>query len=62
MAKNAHPKKFCAVIEHMTQVVIDLSKQDDKNFLRVKKAEGRYGSQTYQRREYAVKGLQIDIP
>lgn len=46
----------------MTQVVIDLSKQDDKNFLRVKKAGGRYGSQTYQRREYAVKGLQIDIP
>jgi len=61
MAKNAHPKEFCAIIEHMTQVVIELSKVEDKNFLEVKKAGGRYNSQTYQRREYLAKGLQIDI-
>lgn len=61
MAKSAHPKEFCTIVEHMTQVVIDLSKQDDKNFLRVKKAGGRYNAQTYQRREYRVNGLQIDI-
>ncbi|MEM3577671.1 MAG: hypothetical protein QXX51_04365 [Candidatus Bathyarchaeia archaeon] len=61
MAKNAHPKEFCAIIEHMTQVVIDLSRQGDKNFLQIKKAGGRYNPQTYQRREYTVKGLQIDV-
>ncbi|MEM2105695.1 MAG: hypothetical protein QXV21_04410 [Candidatus Bathyarchaeia archaeon] len=61
MAKNAHPKEFCAIIEHMTQVVIDLSRQGDKNFLQIKKAGGRYKPQTYQRREYMVKGLQIDV-
>jgi len=61
MAKNAHPKEFCAMIEHMTQVVIDLSKEDNKTFLGVRKAGGRYNPQTYQRREYAVKGFQIDI-
>jgi hypothetical protein len=61
MAKNAHPKEFCAIIEHMTQVVIDLSRQGDKNFLQVKKAGGRYNPQTYQRREYTVEDLKIDI-
>jgi KaiC/GvpD/RAD55 family RecA-like ATPase len=61
MAKNAHPKEFCAMIEHMTQVVIDLSKRDNKNFLEVRKAGGRYDPQTYQQREYMVKGFQIDI-
>jgi len=61
MAKNAHPKEFCAMIEHMTQVVIDLSKKDDENFLEVKKAGGRYNTQTYQRHEYVVKDSQIDI-
>jgi KaiC/GvpD/RAD55 family RecA-like ATPase len=61
MAKNAHPKEFCAMIEHMTQVVVDLSKKEEKNFLEVKKAGGRYDSQTYQRHEYVVKGFQIDI-
>jgi len=61
MAKNAHPKEFCAVIEHMTQVVIELSNMENKNFLRIKKAGGRYDHQTYQQREYSVKGLQIDI-
>lgn len=61
MAKNAHPKEFCAIIEHMTQVVIELSKMENKNFLRVKKAGGRYDPQTYQQREYSVKDLQINI-
>jgi KaiC/GvpD/RAD55 family RecA-like ATPase len=61
MAKNAHPKEFCAMIEHMTQVVIDLSKTDDKNFLQVRKAGERYDPQTYQKREYTAKGLNIDI-
>jgi KaiC/GvpD/RAD55 family RecA-like ATPase len=61
MAKNAHPQEFCAIIEHMTQVVIDLSKSEDKNFLDIKKAGGRYEPQTYQRHEFVAKGLQIDI-
>jgi len=61
MAKNAHPKEFCALIEHMTQVVIDLTKQENKNFLWIKKAGGRYNPQTYTRREYTVDGLNIEI-
>lgn len=61
IAKNAHPKEFSAMIEHMTQVVIELTKRDDKNFLTVKKAGGRYDSSTYQKREYVVKDFQIDI-
>lgn len=61
IAKNAHPKEFSAIIEHITQVVIDLSKSEDKLFLEVKKAGGRYNRQTYQRREYTVKELQINI-
>ncbi|MEM3783695.1 MAG: hypothetical protein QXY88_01505 [Candidatus Bathyarchaeia archaeon] len=61
MAKNAHPKEFCALIEHMTQVVIDLTRQENKNFLWIKKAGGRYNPQTYMRREYAVDGMQIEV-
>jgi KaiC/GvpD/RAD55 family RecA-like ATPase len=61
MARNAHPKEFCAMIDHMTQVVIDLSKREGKNFLQVRKAGGRYDSQTYQLHEYLVKDLEIDI-
>jgi KaiC/GvpD/RAD55 family RecA-like ATPase len=61
MAKNAHPKEFGAMIEHMTQVVIDLSKAGNKNFLEIRKAGGRYEPQTYLKHEYVVKGSQIDI-
>lgn len=61
MAKNAHPREFSAMIEHITQVVIDLSKVENKTFIEVKKAGGRYDPQTFQRRAYRVKGLQIDI-
>ncbi|MGQ9550931.1 MAG: hypothetical protein ACUVUE_00755 [Candidatus Bathycorpusculaceae bacterium] len=61
MAKNAHPKEFSAMIEHMTQVVIDLSKHSEKNFLKIKKAGGRYEPKTYQQREYSVDGLHVDI-
>lgn len=59
IAKSAHPEEFCAIIEHMTQVVIDLSREGDKRFLEVKKAGGRYDHQTYQRRQYTAKGLEI---
>jgi hypothetical protein len=45
----------------MTQVVIDLSRKDDKNSLVIRKAGGRYDPQTYQKRDYTVKDLQIDI-
>jgi KaiC/GvpD/RAD55 family RecA-like ATPase len=61
IAKNAHPKEFCALIEHITQVVIDLTKADGKRFIEVKKAGGRYNPETYQRREYSVGGLKIEF-
>jgi hypothetical protein len=49
------------MIEHMTQVVIDLSKVDSKKFLEIRKAGGRYDPQTYQKCEYSVKDLEISI-
>ncbi len=61
IAKNAHPKEFCALIEHITQVVIDLNREGEKRFLEVKKAGGRYSQQTYQRHEYSVDGLKIRL-
>jgi KaiC/GvpD/RAD55 family RecA-like ATPase len=61
VAKNAHPKEFCAIIEHITQVVIEFSKEGAKRFLEVKKAGWRYGPETFQRHEYTVKGLKIEI-
>jgi KaiC/GvpD/RAD55 family RecA-like ATPase len=61
IAKNAHPREFCAMIEHMTQVVVDLSKVDNKTFIEVRKAGGRYDPETFQRHAYRVKGFQIDI-
>jgi KaiC/GvpD/RAD55 family RecA-like ATPase len=59
--KHAHPQEFIAAIEHMTQIVIDLSKQGDKLILQIKKAGERYDSSTYQNREYKVKGLTITL-
>jgi KaiC/GvpD/RAD55 family RecA-like ATPase len=61
VAKNAHPREFCAVFEHMTQVVIELSKEGIKRYIEVKKGGARYDPQTYQRREYLTDGLKIKI-
>lgn len=61
IAKNAHPKEFRALLEHMTQVVIDLTKEGEKRFLEIRKAGGRYDPQTYQRHEYSVDGLKIEF-
>jgi len=60
VAKNAHPKEFTAAIEHMTQVVIDLSK-DGRPTLQVKRAGERYDPKTFEKREYRVKALKIDL-
>jgi len=59
--KHAHPREFLASLEHTTQVVVDLSKQDGKLTLQIKKAGGRYSPETYQPREYNVKGLSITL-
>jgi hypothetical protein len=61
LAKNAHPQEFCAIIEHMTQVVIELSKKGNKRILEVKKAGGRYNSKTYKPEEYSAKDLEITL-
>lgn len=59
IAKNAHPAEFCAIFEHMTQVVIELSKETTKRFLEVKKGGTRYTPSTYERREYVTDGLEV---
>ncbi len=61
LAKNAHPKEFSALIEHITQVVMDLSKEEGKRFVEVRKAGARYNAETYERHEYSVNGLKIDV-
>ena len=61
IAKNAHPKEFVALIEHITQVVVDLTKQGEKRFLEVRKAGSRYDPQSFQRHEYFVHELKIDF-
>ena len=53
--------EFLAAIEHMTQVVIDLDKEENKLALQIKKAGGRYDPQTYRSKEYNVKGLKIAV-
>lgn len=59
--KGAHPKEFIATIEHMTQVVLDLTKEQEKTFLTVKKGGSRYSPLTYRRREYTTDGLKISF-
>jgi len=59
--KQAHSKEFLATIEHMTQVVIDLDKEEDKLLLQIRKAGGRYDPLTYQRKEYKVEGLSVTV-
>jgi len=59
--KNAHPTEFIATIEHITQVVIDLSKEQSRTFLTVKKGGSRYLPSTYKPREYVTNGLQISF-
>jgi KaiC/GvpD/RAD55 family RecA-like ATPase len=61
IAKNAHSKEFRSLMEHITQVVIDLSKVGEKRFLEIKKAGSRYDLQTYQRHEYSVHDLKIEF-
>jgi KaiC/GvpD/RAD55 family RecA-like ATPase len=61
LIKSAHPTEFVATIEHMTQVVIDLSVEREQTFLSVKKGGRRYSPSTYKRREYSVDGLKIEF-
>lgn len=62
LVRSAHPREFSALIEHITQVVVNLSKEGEKRFVEVRKAGGRYNPKTYQRREYSVEGLKIEFP
>jgi KaiC/GvpD/RAD55 family RecA-like ATPase len=59
--KSAHHPEFIATIEHMTQVVIDLSKEQERTFLTVKKGGRRYLPSTYKRREYTTDGSEISF-
>lgn len=59
--RNAHNKEFLAAIEHTTQVVIELNREDNKRFLQVRKAGGRYNPKTYDAYSYTVDGLAVSI-
>lgn len=59
LTKAAHPIDFIAKIEHTTQIVIDLSKEQGRTFLTIKKAGRRYLPATYERREYITDSLEI---
>jgi len=59
LIKQAHPSEFTAKIEHTTQIVIDLSKEQRRTFLTIRKGGRRYSPATYEKREYVAKGLDI---
>lgn len=61
LVRNAHPREFSALIEHITQVVIRLSREGERRFVEVKKASGRYDPKTFQRHEYSVEDSNINI-
>ncbi len=57
----AHDSEFLAAIEHTTQVVIELKRDNNTRYLSVKKAGGRYHPETYEPHSYTVEGLKITI-
>jgi len=59
LIKHAHPLDFLAKIEHTTQIVIDLSKEQNRTYLTVRKGGRRYLPSTYEKREYVAKGPKI---
>ena len=61
LMKHAHSPDFIAKIEHTTQIVIDLSKEQNETYLTIKKGGNRYSPSTYLRRKYGVEGLEIAL-
>lgn len=61
LMKHAHPRDFIAKIEHTTQVVIDLSKDQSQTYLAIKKGGRRYSQLTYNKKEYQAKGSKISF-
>ncbi|UCD97177.1 MAG: hypothetical protein JSV35_03785 [Candidatus Bathyarchaeota archaeon] len=59
--RKAHPLDFLAKIEHTTQIVINLSKEQNQNCLSVRKGGRRYSPSTYRRTEYALEGSEITL-
>jgi KaiC/GvpD/RAD55 family RecA-like ATPase len=59
--KAAHSPEFVSMIEHMTQVVIDLTKEGGRTFLSVKKGGRRYAPATYKRREYVTDASKVEL-
>ncbi|MHA2428869.1 MAG: RAD55 family ATPase [Candidatus Hermodarchaeia archaeon] len=59
--RKAHSQEFLAAIEHTTQVVVELNKLNNQRSICVKKAGGRYESETYKPHKYTVEGLNIRI-
>ncbi|MDH5481569.1 MAG: elongator complex protein 4 [Candidatus Bathyarchaeota archaeon] len=59
LIKHAHPVDFITKIEHTTQIAIDLSKEQDRTYLTVRKGGQRYSPSVYKKREYSAKGSEI---
>jgi len=59
--RHAHNKEFLAAIEHTTQVVVELNRENNQRLIRVKKAGGRYNPKTYESYPFTVDGLKISI-
>ncbi len=62
LIKQAHQPDFISKIEHTTQIVIDLSKEQSQTCLTVRKGGYRYSPSTYEQRRYEVKGSEISFP
>lgn len=61
LMKHVHPPDFTARIEHTTQVVIDLSRKQNRTYLTMKKGGSRYSPSIYEEQEYAVKDAEVSF-
>lgn len=59
LEKGAHSNSFKANLEHVTQVVIEISHSGAKLFLRINKSEGRYSSDVLKPQKFDVWGEEI---
>jgi len=62
LESKAHSSTFKANLRHITQVVLELGKEDDNLFIRVAKAEGRSSRDFFNPKKFEVWGGEIFFP